>query len=100
MAMNIIERREPTFGYEAAGIVRRVGANVSKFRVGDRAVLIGVKAFSTAVTGSQMLVETLPEGITFAQAASMPLVFTTAIYSLLEVGRLSKGQVSYLLERI
>ncbi|TVY41639.1 Highly reducing polyketide synthase [Lachnellula subtilissima] len=92
VAMGIIERREPTFGYEAAGIVRRVGANVTKLCVGDRAVLMGMETFSTVVTAPEMLYEQLPDGMSFVEGASMPLVFTTAIYSLIDVGRLSRGQ--------
>jgi NADPH:quinone reductase-like Zn-dependent oxidoreductase len=92
--MGIIERRQPTFGYEAAGIVRRVGKNVTKLRVGDRAVFMGMETFSTVVTAPEMLYEKLPDGMSFAEGASMPLVFTTAIYCLVDIGRLAKGQVS------
>lgn len=94
VAMGIIERRQPTFGYEAAGIVRRIGKNVTKLRVGDRAVFMGMETFSTVVTAPEMLYEKLPDGMSFAEGASMPLVFTTAIYCLVDIGRLAKGQVS------
>ena len=93
MAMGIIERLEPTFGYEGAGTVRRVGPNAQKLRPGDRALFMGNETFSTVVTASEMLFERLPDDITFAEGASMPLVFATAIYSLVNVGKLAKGQV-------
>ncbi|KAI9713353.1 MAG: Type I Iterative PKS [Chrysothrix sp. TS-e1954] len=92
VAMGLIERRDPTFGYEAAGLVRRVGANVSKLKVGDRAVLMGIKTLSTVVTAAATLFEKLPDNITFEEGATMPLIFTTAIYCLINVGRLLEGQ--------
>ncbi|KAI9692847.1 MAG: Type I Iterative PKS [Bathelium mastoideum] len=94
VAMGIIElpSKEPTFGYEASGVVRRVGPNVTKLGVGDRTVLTGIKNFSTVVTSSELLHEKLPDDMSFAEGASMPLVFMTAIYSLVDIGRLEKGQ--------
>ncbi|KIX08676.1 uncharacterized protein Z518_03333 [Rhinocladiella mackenziei CBS 650.93] len=92
VAMGIIERNRPTFGYEAAGIVRRVGKNVTKLRIGDRAAFMGMETFSTVVTAPDMLYEKLPDNMSFAEGASMPLAFTTSIYCLITVGRLSKGQ--------
>lgn len=86
--------KEPKFGYEGAGIVRRVGSKVSKFRPGDRVTGHGIDTFSTCVTGSQALYEKLPEHISFIDGACIPLVFTTALYGLVELGHLSAGQVS------
>ena len=81
------------FGYEGAGTIRRIGPDVKKFRVGDRVVFTGIKTFSTVVIATEMLYEKLPDDMSFADGASMPLVFMTAIYSLLDIGRLEKGQV-------
>ncbi|KAF4438150.1 putative polyketide synthase [Fusarium austroafricanum] len=92
IAMGIIESRQPAFGYEATGIVRRVGANVTKLHVGDRAVLLGLQTFSTVITAAQTLFEKLPDGLSFTEGASMPLVFATAIRGLVDLGQVSKGQ--------
>lgn len=96
MAMGIIELNsaESTFGYEAAGIIRRIGPDVKKFRPGDRAVFCGIQTFSTVVTATELLYKKLPNDMSLVDGASMPLVFMTAIYSLLEIGQLAKGQVS------
>lgn len=92
--MGIIELFPPTFGYEATGIVRRVGPMARKLSVGDRIALTGVAVFSSTVTTTEKLCERLPDELDFVSGATMPLVFATAIYSLINVGRLEKDQVS------
>jgi NADPH:quinone reductase-like Zn-dependent oxidoreductase len=92
--MGIIELFPPTFGYEAAGIVRRVGPKAGKFSIGDRVVLTGCEVFASTVTTTEKLCEKLPHELDFTSGASMSLVFATAIYSLINVGGLKKGQVS------
>lgn len=93
VGMQIIPgRHEPKFGYEAAGIVRRVGPKVTKLAPGDRAVAVGINTFSTIITGHEVYYEKLPENISFVQGACIPTVFITAVYSLVELAHLSKGQ--------
>ncbi|KFA77973.1 hypothetical protein S40288_07716 [Stachybotrys chartarum IBT 40288] len=83
---------ENSFGLEASGIVKRVGPNVSKFVAGDRVVATGTGAFSTLWTTSELLCDKLPENISFADGASMLVVYLTAIYALVNLGRLEEGQ--------
>ncbi|KAH8648631.1 hypothetical protein BX600DRAFT_389283 [Xylariales sp. PMI_506] len=92
VAMGIIELPVANIGYEASGIVSRVGPDVTKLRVGDRMVMTGVGAFSTHVRSSELFCDKLPDDLSFQEGASMPLVFATAIYSLIDIGRLTKGQ--------
>ncbi|RYO92343.1 hypothetical protein DL766_010347 [Monosporascus sp. MC13-8B] len=80
------------FGYEASGIVRRIGSDVAKVRVGDRVIVMGLEAFQTTLTTPEFLCEKLPYEMSFAEGASMPVVFLTAIHSLVNLGRLEKGQ--------
>ncbi|KAJ8130650.1 hypothetical protein O1611_g2979 [Lasiodiplodia mahajangana] len=90
VGMNIVPGQK--FGYEAAGIVRRVGPKVKKLRVGDRAVVMSSNTFSTVVTESELLCEKLPDNISFIDGASTPTIFLTAVYGLIDLGRLAKGQ--------
>ncbi|KAF7563661.1 hypothetical protein G7046_g476 [Stylonectria norvegica] len=92
VAMGIIELFPPTFGYEATGIVRRVGPKAEKLNVGDRVALTGFNVFASTVTTTEKLCERLPDELDFTRGASMPLVFATAIYSLITIGGLAKGQ--------
>jgi len=87
---------DPVFGYEAAGVVRRIGPNVSKLALGDRAVVIGTNTFATTVTAHEVYCEKLPDNVSLIEGACIPSVFMTAVYGLINLGRLSKGQVSRL----
>ncbi|KAJ5496618.1 hypothetical protein N7463_008605 [Penicillium fimorum] len=93
VGMQIIPgRHEPKFGYEAAGIIRRVGPKVTKFSVGDRAVVIGVNTFTTVITDREVFFEKLPDHISFVEGACISTIFLTAVYGLADLGRLSEGQ--------
>ncbi|KAF9772089.1 hypothetical protein IL306_010202 [Fusarium sp. DS 682] len=92
VAMGLIPLPELTFGYEAAGIVTRVGPKVTKVRVGDRAIGASIKVFATKVTDTELLFEKIPDSLGFVDGASLGLVFSTAIYSLIDIGHLEKGK--------
>ncbi|KAF5686479.1 multidrug resistance-associated 1, partial [Fusarium globosum] len=80
------------FGYEAAGVVRRVGSNVTKLRPGDRSVFVGGDTFSTVVRVPELLAQKLPDDISFVEASTIPAVFLTAVYGLIDLGRPTRGQ--------
>lgn len=44
---------------------------------------------------TELLCEELPHGISLAHGASMPIVFTTAIHALMNIGHIQRGQVSF-----
>ncbi|KAI1173654.1 hypothetical protein F4777DRAFT_589726 [Nemania sp. FL0916] len=87
-----LRTRVPALGCEAAGVIRRVGQKVTKFHVGDRVVVLGTRTFATTLTITELLCTKLPDDLTFAEGASMPVVFATAIQSLVRVARLEKDQ--------
>ncbi|KAF3063606.1 Lovastatin diketide synthase LovF [Daldinia childiae] len=82
-------------GHELAGIVRQVGAKVNDLVIGDRVMATPPNAcFKTQVKTPASLVAKIPDNLTFEEAASMPICYTTVIESLLKIGRLEKGQAS------
>lgn len=91
--MGIVESQENGFGLEAAGVVRRVGGKVKDLGPGDRVMLLSCCSFGTRVVVSENVCERIPGGLSFEDAATMPCVFATALYSILDVGNLQKGQV-------
>lgn len=91
--MGIIDIIPVSIGYEATGIVRRVGPQVERLSVGDRVALLGTHLFASTVTTTEKLCGKIPDELDFTNGASMPLVFATAIYSLINVGGLTQGQV-------
>ncbi|KAG5918681.1 hypothetical protein E4U53_004073, partial [Claviceps sorghi] len=95
VALGIVELPVRLFGIEAAGIVSRVGADVSPdcLRVGDRVVCFCRKdAFSTYTTTLAAVCVRIPDSLTFDQAGTMLIPYFTAIHSMVNVGRVTKGQ--------
>ncbi|MBT5903917.1 MAG: SDR family NAD(P)-dependent oxidoreductase [Opitutaceae bacterium] len=80
------------FGGEGAGVIVRVGPDVTAFAPGDRVIVMGAKCFGGFVTVVENAAAPLAEGVSFEDAATIPLVFLTAHYALHVQGRLSKGE--------
>ncbi|KAH7030236.1 polyketide synthase module [Macrophomina phaseolina] len=92
VTMGIVPENEHLLGLEGAGVVRRVGAGVSAFAVGDRVVTIEKGLLANRIHAPEKRVVKIPDAISFEEAATMPVVFATAVYAVLEVGRLASGQ--------
>jgi NADPH:quinone reductase-like Zn-dependent oxidoreductase/acyl carrier protein len=79
-------------GVEAAGVVVEVGPGVSGLRVGDRVMGLVAGAFAPVAVTDHRLVVPVPPGWTFPEAASVPSVFLTAYYGLVELARVRAGE--------
>jgi acyl transferase domain-containing protein/NADPH:quinone reductase-like Zn-dependent oxidoreductase/acyl carrier protein len=79
-------------GGECAGRVRRVGANVHLFSVGDRAMAFAAGSFASRVVVDARRAIGLPRGIDAIVAAGLPIAFLTAIYALHTLGSLQPGE--------
>lgn len=79
-------------GLECAGIVTAVGSAVTGTRPGDRVMAAGPVGFASHARAKAWGVVPLPEGMTFAEAATMPLAFCTAHHSLVHCARLKAGE--------
>lgn len=80
-------------GLEIAGMVTRVGADVSGLAVGDRVMAMPpTVCFKTLVTTPAALVQKIPDDLSFEVAAAMPICYGTAIESLLNIGQLERRQ--------
>ena len=78
---------------EVAGIVTAVGSNFqSSWKPGDRAIGLMVAPFGNQVRINGNGTVAIPDSVTFADAASIPVVFYTAWYCLTQVARLQSGQ--------
>jgi NADPH2:quinone reductase len=80
-------------GYQCAGTVREVGANVSDRTVGQSVVAVmpfGSHASLVAVAAMQTW--PLPEGMDLQAAACVPIAFGTADECLFELGRLKASE--------
>ncbi|KAL8999566.1 MAG: hypothetical protein Q9169_001655 [Polycauliona sp. 2 TL-2023] len=80
-------------GLEGAGVVARVGARVNDLHDGDRVFYIIHQAgMANFVRMPSSRAHRLPEGLDMVDAASLPIAYSTAIVSMIEIGRLRKGQ--------
>ncbi|PFH58774.1 hypothetical protein XA68_13216 [Ophiocordyceps unilateralis] len=76
-------------GHECAGYVTRAGVDTS-FRPGDRVVMIGQDLFKTVARGKVAV--RIPDEVSFATAAAMPVQFGTAWQILHRLARLQSGE--------
>ncbi|HIV16016.1 MAG TPA: SDR family NAD(P)-dependent oxidoreductase [Candidatus Avisuccinivibrio pullicola] len=81
-------------GLECAGEVVAVGGGALRrgLTVGMRVMALAPHALATSVVTKAHAVFPLPEGLSFAEGAALPVVFFTAAYSLIEKARARKGE--------
>ena len=84
---------DPRFGRDFAGTVQAVGAQVTKFEVGDRVYGGANGAFAQYITrGATGAVAKIPDNVSSAQAASVPVAGITALQALRDKGQLQPDQ--------
>jgi candicidin polyketide synthase FscB len=81
-----------TLGAEAAGVVTEVGSAVTRLSPGDRVMGLAEGTFGPLAVADGRMVARMPEGWSYTQAASVPVVFLTAYYGLRDLAGLSEGQ--------
>lgn len=79
-------------GSECAGVIRHVGEGCSQLRLGDRITLGDLDCYRTRIRVKEIQAIKIPNNMSFVEAASIPTAFCTALYSLVEVGRLQKHE--------
>lgn len=80
-------------GYEVAGTVAALGPGVEGFAVGDR-VVGGTRfgGYAELAVAQWQSVAKMPEGLSFEQAAAIPINYMTAFMALHDYGNLQRGQ--------
>ncbi len=90
-ALDMYPGQEILFGDECAGIITAVGADVTHLHVGDAVFGIAVDSYSTyAITHADFLVHKPPQ-LSFTDAATIPIAFLTAYYSLHHLAHIQAG---------
>jgi NADPH:quinone reductase-like Zn-dependent oxidoreductase/acyl carrier protein len=82
----------PTLGLEFAGIVSDMGEGVRGFARGDRVVGFGPTSFANRVIAKASSISSIPAGLSFEAAATIPSVFFTVHYALNHLARLQEGE--------
>lgn len=78
---------------ECAGVITAVGSDIQdRFSVGERVCAFAATPYASRARVRGTDVHRIPMLMDFPTAASIPVVFGTAYYSLINVARLQKGQ--------
>ena len=79
-------------GLECAGRITAVGAGVTDLAVGDDVIAVAPGAFATIVQANAAMVAPIPEGVSYEQAATIPIAFLTAYHALIGLAKLKTGE--------
>ncbi|CAL8085094.1 unnamed protein product [Orchesella dallaii] len=82
-------------GFDLAGVVKRVGGKVTKWKLGDR--VCGCNMENSALPSHVMLHQDLligvPDTMTFCEAATIPTVYGTSVACLLDSAKIKREDV-------
>ncbi|MBL8164257.1 MAG: type I polyketide synthase [Anaerolineae bacterium] len=79
-------------GIECAGRIAMVGAEVHDWQVGDEVVAVAFHSLGTHAVTDARLVARKPAGLSFIDAATLPITYLTAHYALNVLGHMSAGE--------
>ncbi|KAG9258509.1 polyketide synthase [Emericellopsis atlantica] len=79
-------------GIECSGVVTKVGSGVQDLQPGDRVCAIAEGSFASLIRCRATSVAKLNDSIPFQEACTIPVIWSTAYYSLVRVARLEKGE--------
>nr|WP_055504505.1 type I polyketide synthase [Nonomuraea pusilla] len=79
-------------GLECAGVVSAVGPGVTGLRPGDRVLAMGPVGIATHATLPAATVRRIPGGLSFTEAATLPLAYATVVHALGNCARLRPGE--------
>lgn len=82
----------PYLGVECSGVVARIGAGVKSLQVGDRVCAMSQGAYSTYARCPVTSATVIPDTMKLETAASIPVVYSTAYYGMIELARIEAGE--------
>jgi NADPH:quinone reductase-like Zn-dependent oxidoreductase len=82
LVMGLGRPRNPVRGLEVAGVIEATGADVTAFKAGDEVFGVCEGAFAEYARASQTKLLHKPSGLTFEEAAALPVSATTALVGL------------------
>jgi NADPH:quinone reductase-like Zn-dependent oxidoreductase len=81
-----------TPGYEVSGEVTEIGKNVTNIDIKDRVIAIpGIGGYSEEIVVSENRVVSIPDEMSYEQAAAIPVTYGTAYHMLVHLGGIKAG---------
>ncbi len=90
--MGIGKPKSPRLGADCAGVVEAVGSGVTRLKPGDAVFGTCKGSFAEYTCGKAKDLALKPAGVSFEQAASLPIAAITALQGLRDCARLQAGQ--------
>ena len=87
-----VDKGFASLGVECAGVVSRIGSEVDHITVGDKVMGMAWHTMASHAIMKASLMRKIPAGMSFTDAATIPVVFLTSYYALVTLGRLKKGE--------
>jgi NADPH:quinone reductase-like Zn-dependent oxidoreductase len=91
LATGLRKPKQTRIGVDVAGVVGAIGANVTRFKIGDAVFGNCRGAFAESACAPESALVAIPEGVSFEQAASLPVASFTALQAL-RSGNVAPGQ--------
>ncbi len=92
MGIGLTKPKTRVAGTDAAGVVEAVGANVRDLEPGDEVLGFFRGAFAEYACAKSDVVVPKPAGLTFEQAAAIPIAATAALRGIRDLGEVKAGQ--------
>jgi acyl transferase domain-containing protein/NADPH:quinone reductase-like Zn-dependent oxidoreductase/acyl carrier protein len=92
ITLGLLDLGERAIGLEAAGVVTEVGHAVTDLAPGDRVLGMMRGAMGTMAVADRRRLAPIPAGWDYAQAASVPIVWLTAWFGLVELAGLQADE--------
>ena len=92
LAFGLTRPKRTCPGVDVAGLVEAVGSGVTRFRPGDAVSGLCRGAFAEYGCAPESALAVKPAGLSFEQAAAVPLAGLTALQGLRDAGRIRAGQ--------
>ncbi|MFJ8744015.1 SDR family NAD(P)-dependent oxidoreductase [Embleya sp. NPDC127516] len=92
VALGMYPGDDALLGAEGAGVVTEIGTEVTHVAPGDRVMGVFSGGFGPIVVADGRMVVRVPADWSFAQAASIPVVYATAYYGLVDLAGLRRGE--------
>ena len=92
MGVGLTRPKARVAGVDAAGVVEAAGADVRGLANGDEVLGFCRGAFAEYACAAAEMVVPKPAGLTFEQAAAVPIAATTALRGIRDVGEVKAGQ--------
>ena len=92
LGLGVRRLRFPVPGRDLAGVVEAVGEGVTRFAVGDEVYGTANGSLAELTCAPEKRLATKPAGLSFVEAAAVPVSAQTALQGLRDIGRIEAGQ--------